>query len=286
MKEIHQIDELQDWVRQEGKAGRTRILVPTMGGLHEGHLSLMDIAREQAGKEDNIVVSLFVNPTQFGPDEDLEAYPQTLDQDRRLCEERGADLLFVPDADEMYKQDASVIVSEQTLCAGLCGRSRPGHFDGVCTVVSKLFNLTQPRAAVFGEKDFQQLAIIRRMVRDLNYPVEVISGPIVRESDGLAMSTRNQYLSPDERQQAGALRKALLEVSKILDGGERNAGLIRERVEAALSGASLARIDYVETVNPVTLQSVDDVGDGLLVALAVFFGTTRLIDNMSWREER
>ena len=285
VKEIHQIDELQDWVRQQGETGRTRVLVPTMGGLHEGHLSLVDIAREQAGKNESVVLSLFVNPTQFGPDEDLEDYPKTLDRDRQLCEEWGVDLLFVPDADEIYEQDASVIVSEQTLSKGLCGRSRPGHFDGVCTIVSKLFNLIQPRAAVFGEKDFQQLAVIRRMVRDLNYLVEIIGGPIVRESDGLAMSTRNQHLSPEERQQAGVLSKALREAGETLDEGERNAGHIRERVGKIITSVSLARVDYVEAVHPDTLQTLDEVDDALLVAVAVFFGNTRLIDNLCWREE-
>lgn len=285
MKEIHQIGELQDWVRQETQAGRKRILVPTMGGLHEGHLSLMDIARQRAGREDRVSVSLFVNPTQFGPGEDLEAYPRTLEQDRKLCEERGVDLLFVPEADAMYAEDASLLVSEQSLSKTLCGASRPGHFDGVCTVVSKLFNLFQPGIAVFGEKDFQQLAIIRRMVRDMNYPIEIVGGPIVRERDGLAMSTRNQYLGPDERQQAVVLREALLDAGKKLDNGERNAELIREEVKNMLSRVSSAKPDYVETVHPDNLQSTEQVGDALLVAIAVFFGSTRLIDNLCWREE-
>jgi len=286
VKVLHQIAELQDWIRLEREAGRARVLVPTMGGLHEGHLSLMDIARQGAGGEDRVIVSLFVNPTQFGPNEDLEAYPQNLQRDRQLCEERGVDLLFAPNADEMYEQDASVRVSERTLSAGLCGHSRPGHFDGVCTIVSKLFNLTQPRAAVFGEKDFQQLAIIRRLVRDMNYPIELISGPIVREEDGLAMSTRNQNLNSEERQQALVLRNALLTAGELLDGGERNTALIREGVEKVLSSAPLARIDYVETVHSDTLQAIEEAQDTLLVAVAVFIGTTRLIDNLCWREEK
>lgn len=285
MKEIQQIGELQDWLREEVGAGRSRTLVPTMGGLHEGHLSLVDIARQHTGKKGRVVLSLFVNPTQFGPGEDLDSYPKNLERDRQLCEERGVDLLFAPGADAMYEEDASVTVSEQTLSGTLCGASRPGHFDGVCTVVSKLFNLIQPQAAVFGEKDYQQLAIIRRLVRDLNYPIEIVGGPIVRESDGLAMSTRNQYLSPDERREAVVLRKALLQAREMFDGGERSASLIREQVEKLISSAPLARIDYVGTVHPDTLQPAGEVADALLVAVAVFFGSTRLIDNLCWREE-
>lgn len=285
MREIHQIDELQDWVRQEAKAGRPRVLVPTMGGLHEGHLSLVDIARDWGTDKSQVVVSIFVNPTQFGADEDLDAYPRTLDQDWALCGERGVDLLFVPSAGEIYARDASVAIAEQTLSTGLCGRSRPGHFEGVCTIVGKLFNLIQPEAAVFGEKDFQQLAIIRRMVRDLNYPIKVVSGPIIREPDGLAMSTRNQYLDHDEREQALVLDKALRQAREALENGERSAVGIRSLVEGLLSATPLARTDYVETVHPDTLEPVEEVDDALLVALAVFFGATRLIDNLCWREE-
>ncbi len=285
MKQIQQLDELQDWVQQETSVGRRRVLVPTMGGLHEGHLSLVDIARQQAGKEGRVVVSLFVNPTQFGPNEDLGAYPKSLEKDRQLCEERGADLLFAPEADGMYAADASVGVSEGRLSRGLCGGSRPGHFDGVCTIVSKLFNLIQPRAAVFGEKDYQQLAVIRRLVRDLNYPIKIIGGPIVREDDGLAMSTRNQYLSPEERSQAVVLSMALLQARQALDGGERDMLRIRGLVERVLSGSPLARLDYLETVHPDTMQAVEEPGDALLIAVAVFFDSTRLIDNLCWREE-
>lgn len=285
MREIQKIDELQAWVREESDAGGLRILVPTMGGLHEGHLSLVDIARQRAGRNGRVALSLFVNPIQFGPSEDLDAYPKTLQRDRLLCEERGVDLLFTPETDTMYAEDASVTMSEQSLSGTLCGASRPGHFDGVCTVVSKLFNLIQPQVAVFGEKDFQQLAIIRRLVRDLNYPIKIVSGPIVREKDGLAMSTRNQNLSPDERQQAVILRKALLQAQETLNGGEQSGKLIREQVERLISSVPLARIDYVETVDPDTLQPVDEVDDGMLMAVAVFFGSTRLIDNLCWREE-
>jgi pantoate--beta-alanine ligase len=285
VREINRVDELQDWVRQEAKAARPRVLVPTMGGLHEGHLSLVDRARDWGKDKARVVVSIFVNPIQFGPGEDLDAYPRTLDRDRVLCEDSGVDLLFVPSAGEMYAKDASVVVSEGSLSAGLCGRSRPGHFDGVCTIVAKLFNLVQPQAAVFGEKDFQQLAIIRRMVRDLNYPLEVVSGPIVREPDGLAMSTRNQYLGREERRQALVLGEALRQAREALEDGERSAGGIRSLVEGCLANAPLARTDYVETVHPDTLEAIDEVDDALLVALAVFFGGTRLIDNLCWREE-
>lgn len=285
MIEIQQIDELQAWVREECEALRARILVPTMGGLHEGHLSLVDIARQRVGSDGKVALSLFTNPTQFGPDEDLNAYPKTLQRDRLLCEERGVDLLFVPEADAMYAEDASVTMSEQSLSGTLCGASRPGHFDGVCTVVSKLFNLIQPQVAVFGEKDFQQLAIIRRLVRDLNYPIKIVGGPIVREKDGLAMSTRNQNLSPDERQEAVVLRKALLQAREKLGAGERDASVIRKQVENLISSVPLSRIDYVETVHPDTLQPLNEAADALLVAVAVFFGSTRLIDNLCWRED-
>lgn len=285
MKQIQEIDEVQDWVRQETAAGRRRVLVPTMGGLHEGHLSLMDLARKRAGKEGRVVVSLFVNPTQFGPGEDLDAYPKSMERDRQLCEERGVDLLFAPQAQSMYAGDASVSVCESVLSQGLCGQSRPGHFDGVCTVVTKLFNLFQADAAIFGQKDFQQLAIIRRLVRDLNYPLEIIGGPIVRERDGLAMSTRNLNLSPEERSQAVVLRKTLLRAKQVLDGGERSVASLRELVQNELARSPLARLDYLETVQPDTLQSVEEVGETLLVAVAVFFGQTRLIDNLCWREE-
>ncbi len=285
MKQVQQIDEIQDWVRQETAAGRKRVLVPTMGGLHEGHLSLMDIARQRVGTEGRVVVSLFVNPTQFGRGEDLGAYPRSLERDRVMCEERGVDLLFCPEVQSMYAGDASVRVCESDLSRGLCGRSRPGHFDGVCTVVTKLFNLFQAEAAVFGQKDFQQLAIIRRLVRDLNYPIEIIGGPIVREVDGLAMSTRNLNLSPEERSQAVVLRKALLQAKQLLDGGERRAAIIRELVQNEIASRPLARLDYLETAQPATLQAVDKVGETLLVAVAVFFGKTRLIDNLYWSEE-
>jgi len=286
VREINQVDELQDWVRQEAKAGRPRVLVPTMGGLHEGHLSLVDIARKWGAGKAQVVLSIFVNPTQFGPGEDLEAYPRALDRDRALCGQRGVDLLFVPKVGEIYEKDASVMVSERELSKGLCGRSRPGHFDGVCTIVAKLFNLVQPGAAVFGEKDFQQLAVIRRMVRDMNYPVEVLSGPIIREPDGLAMSTRNQYLADDERQQALVLGEALRRAHGALAGGEHGVPRIGSLLEECLSNSPLARIDYVETVHPDTLEAVERVDDALLVALAVFFGDTRLIDNLCWRKER
>jgi len=285
VKQVQQIDEIQDWVRQETAAGRKRVLVPTMGGLHEGHLSLMDIARQRVGTEGRVVVSLFVNPTQFGRGEDLGAYPRSLERDRVMCEERGVDLLFCPEVQSMYAGDASVRVCESDLSRGLCGRSRPGHFDGVCTVVTKLFNLFQAEAAVFGQKDFQQLAIIRRLVRDLNYPIEIIGGPIVREVDGLAMSTRNLNLSPEERSQAVVLRKALLQAKQLLDGGERRAAIIRELVQNEIASRPLARLDYLETAQPATLQAVDKVGETLLVAVAVFFGKTRLIDNLYWSEE-
>ncbi len=221
MIELQKTEQVQDWLQQERRAGIERVLVPTMGGLHEGHLSLIDIARQRAGESGRVVVSLFVNPTQFGPDEDLQAYPKTMQRDRELCKERGVDLLFAPAVNEMYAEDASVKVAEEILSTGLCGQSRPVHFGGVCTIVTKLFNLFQPNVAVFGEKDFQQLAIIRRLVRDLNYPIDIMGGAIVREADGVAMSTRNKNLSPSARQQAVVLSKALLAAKGYLDEGGR-----------------------------------------------------------------
>ncbi|MFK5922155.1 MAG: pantoate--beta-alanine ligase [Verrucomicrobiota bacterium] len=285
MIELQKIEQVQDWIQQEIRAGIERVLVPTMGGLHEGHLSLIDIARQRAGESGRVVVSLFVNPTQFGPDEDLQAYPKTMQRDRELCKERGVDLLFAPAVNEMYAEDASVKVAEEILSAGLCGQSRPVHFGGVCTIVTKLFNLFQPHAAVFGEKDFQQLAIIRRLVRDLNYPVDIMGGAIVREADGVAMSTRNKNLSPSARQQAVVLNKALFAAKGYLDEGGRCLSEIRALMEDVISGFPLARLDYLEMVDPGTLQALDQAGERLLIALAVYFDNTRLIDNLHWREE-
>jgi pantoate--beta-alanine ligase len=256
--------------------GRRIGLVPTMGALHEGHLSLVRIARKQA---DVVVVSIFVNPAQFGPSEDFSRYPRDLDRDAGLCRKEGVDIVFHPDAADVYAPDHSAFVIDEKLSRGLCGASRPGHFRGVATVVMKLFNLTQPHVAVFGEKDAQQLRILRRMVRDLNAPVTVVSGPTVREPDGLAMSSRNSLLTTAERRDALCLRGALDVAVSMAAGGERNADKIKCAMKERVDRAATAKIDYIEIVDDESLESVGAIRGRVLVALAVKFSRTRLIDN-------
>jgi pantoate--beta-alanine ligase len=278
MKVVSTIAELQAHDRNRS---RFRVLVPTMGALHAGHVSLIRLARKRAGETGEVVVSIFVNPLQFEPGSDFSRYPRPETADEEVCRSEGVDLLFRPSANEkMYANDRSTIVEETALSKGLCGASRPGHFRGVCTVVTKLFHLLAPQAAVFGEKDFQQLAIISRMVRDLDFPIEIVPGPIVREADGLALSSRNQYLTGEERAQAPIIRQALLDaahspettVSKVI-------GAVREKIESA----PLARIDYVEIVGADDLQPRLIIESRSLLAVAVFFGKTRLIDNVLLR---
>jgi len=257
--------------------GKRRVLVPTMGALHKAHGELVRVARENAGKNGQAVVSIFVNPLQFEPGSDYERYPRPEKEDEEFCRKLGVDILFRPSPAEMYARDRSVFVDEDSLSQLLEGESRPGHFRGVCTVVAKLFNILQPDAAIFGEKDFQQLAVIRRMVRDLSYRIDIVAVPTVREADGVAFSSRNAYLNPEERKQAAVLRKALL-ASK--ESGKRSA---RETVDLArqiISEAPLARIDYVKLVDAETLQPSETLKRGSLLALAVYFGKTRLIDNI------
>jgi pantoate--beta-alanine ligase len=265
------------------KSKQRRVLVPTMGALHRGHLELIRIAREAVGPGGQVAVSIFVNPLQFEPGADFEKYPRPESVDEDLCQKQGVDLLYRPTPSEMYAQDRSVFVEETSLANTLCGRSRPGHFRGVCTVVSKLFNILEPDAAVFGEKDFQQLAIIRRMVRDLNYPIEIIGAPIVREPDGLAFSSRNQYLNSEEREQATIVRNACLAAAELVRNGERAAFDILGVTRSTIERAPLARIDYLELVDAENLQPIDSLGERSLLALAVFFGKTRLIDNIQLR---
>jgi len=260
--------------------GECRVLVPTMGALHRGHLELIRIARAAARDKGEVAVSIFVNPLQFGPGGDYEKYPRPETDDDEFCRSAGVDLLFRPAPDEMYAAHFSVAIEETLLSTTLCGKSRPGHFRGVCTVVAKLFNILAPDAAVFGEKDFQQLAIIRRMVRDLNFPIEIIGAPTVREIDGLAFSSRNQYLNASERQQAPVLRAALVEGARLAAGGERSAVVVLAAARKVIDTAPLARIDYLELVNAATLQPIEHVQPNSLIALAVFFGQTRLIDNI------
>jgi pantoate--beta-alanine ligase len=259
---------------------KRRVLVPTMGALHRGHLELIWIAREAAGKESEVAVSIFVNPLQFAPGDDYENYPRPETDDEEFCRSAGVNILFRPSSAERYAADFSVAIEENSLSAALCGKSRPGHFRGVCTVVAKLFHVLAPAAAVFGEKDFQQLAIIRRMVRDLNFQIEIIGAPTVRESDGLACSSRNQYLSATERQQAPTLRAALMEGARLAAGGEQSASAIIAAARKVMDTSLLARIDYLELVNADTLQPLEIVQPNSLIALAVFFGQTRLIDNI------
>jgi len=251
--------------------------VPTMGALHEGHLSLIRAAKAQCK---TVVVSIFVNPTQFGPKEDLAKYPRPFERDCQLLEREGVDVLFAPTAEEMYPQGAVTWVEVESMSGKLCGRSRPGHFRGVTTVVSKLFHIVGPAAAFFGQKDAAQAAIIRRMVRDLVFPVEIVVCPIVRELDGLAMSSRNAYLSPEERKSALALSRALHEVQEYFDRGERRTARLLEAGTNEISQNPGVRLDYFEAVDPHTLEAKPEVNGPTLVAVAAFVGSTRLIDNV------
>src|SRR5438270_2852166 len=272
MKIITTIAEAQS-CRQK----KPRVLVPTMGALHKAHGELIRVARDKAGKEGEVAVSIFVNPLQFEPGSDYERYPRPEKEDEEFCRNLDVDLLFRPSAAEMYQQNQSVFVDENSLSNLLEGKSRPGHFRGVCTVVAKLFNILQPDAAVFGEKDFQQLAIIRRMVRDLSYKIDIVAVPTVREDDGLACSSRNAYLNAEERKQASVLRQALLAAKESKRESDND---IVDLVRKLISDAPLARIDYVELVNAETLKPVGCRGHNALLALAVYFGQTRLTDNI------
>jgi pantoate--beta-alanine ligase len=252
------------------------VLVPTMGALHEGHAELIRRARRLAGKSGTVVVSIFVNPIQFGPKEDLAKYPRPWKQDLAVCRACGADLVFAPPVEEVYAEDRSVFVNEESLSAHLCGASRPGHFRGVCTVVAKLFLMLQPDSAVFGEKDWQQLAIIRRMVRDLNFPVRILGHPTVREPDGLAKSSRNAYLTADERAAAPGIQAALQAAAC-----KKSPSAIRSSARAALQKIPGARLDYVELVDAESLQPVANLRRPMRLAAAVFLGRARLIDNIA-----
>jgi pantoate--beta-alanine ligase len=256
---------------------KRRVLVPTMGALHKAHGELIRIAREAAGKDGEVAMSIFVNPLQFEPGSDYERYPRPEKTDKEFCRNAGVDLLFRPSAEELYAADRSTFVEEISLSGTLEGKSRSGHFRGVCTVVAKLFNILAPNAAVFGEKDFQQLAIIRRMVRDLNFNIEIIAVPTIREEDGLACSSRNQYLNSEERKQATVLHKALLAAK---DAGKKSANDVVVLAQKVVHKSHLARIDYVEVVDSETLTPVEMVRANSVLLLAVFFGKTRLIDNM------
>ena len=261
------INEVRQIVKKWRKEGLTVGLVPTMGYLHEGHKSLIDKAVKE---NDRVVVSVFVNPIQFGPTEDLASYPRDLERDAKLCEEAGANLIFHPEKEEMYFDDFSSFVEVQGVSKGLCGKSRPIHFRGVCTVVTKLFNIVKPDRAYFGQKDAQQLAVVKRMVRDLNMDIEIVGCPIIREEDGLAKSSRNTYLSAEERKAAVILSKSLKlgKEAKIIDIITNN-----------INTEKLAKIDYVEIVDPLSIENIDKIENSALVAMAVYIGKTRLIDN-------
>jgi pantoate--beta-alanine ligase len=277
MRVLETIAAMKQQMKAWRQAGKSVGLVPTMGYFHEGHLSLM---RQARAENDAVVVSLFVNPTQFGPHEDLERYPRDFAQDCRKAEALGVDVLFAPTAEEMYPPGYCTYVHVEGLTDSLCGASRPGHFRGVATVVLKLFHIIPADRAYFGEKDFQQLRVIQRMVADLNLDVEIIPMPIVREPDGVAMSSRNAYLNPAERQAAGVLYRALQRAQEAVAAGERDARKLQQAVTAFIRSEPLARIDYVAVVDPQTLEEVSEVAGPTLLALAVHIGPARLIDNV------
>ncbi len=276
MKISGKIDEVRNQVKEWKKQGLSVALVPTMGYLHEGHKSLMERARKE---NDKVVVSIFVNPMQFGPNEDLESYPRDLERDSKICEAAGVDLIFHPEVEEMYGPDFHSFVDMTVLPEKLCGASRPVHFRGVQTVVSKLFHIVPADRAYFGQKDAQQLAIIRRMVIDLDFDIEIIGCPIIREEDGLAKSSRNTYLSEEERKQAVILNQSLDAAMDAIDAGEKDAVQIKQIITDKLNTCPLAKIDYVEVVSFDTIQPIEKIEGAVLIAIAVYIGTTRLIDN-------
>lgn len=271
------ISETREQIRAWKKQGYTIGLVPTMGFLHEGHASLIQRCRKE---NDKVVVSVFVNPTQFGPNEDLEDYPRDFERDCRLCEDIGADLIFHPEPEEMY-QNACAYVNIETLSDTLCGKTRPVHFRGVCTVVSKLFHIVAPDQAYFGQKDAQQLAIIRKMVNDLNFDIRIVGCPIIREEDGLAKSSRNTYLNPQERKAALCLYRAVQRGQEVIAAGCSSTAICQE-MKKVIDAEPLAKIDYISVVDALTMQPVEKVERDVLVAMAVYIGKTRLIDNFSY----
>lgn len=276
MQIAYTVKEVREQVKAWRKEGLSVGLVPTMGYLHEGHASLIKKAVED---NDRVVTSIFVNPTQFAPTEDLEAYPRDMEKDSKLCETLGVDLIFHPEPEEMYAPDFCTWVDMDVLSKTLCGKSRPIHFRGVCTVVSKLFHIVTPDRAYFGQKDAQQLAIIRRMVRDLNMDIEIVGCPIVREEDGLAKSSRNTYLNEEERKAALILSQSIFLGQKMVQEGETDAAKIKTAMVEKIQSEPLARIDYVEIVDGLSMQPVDTVQSPTLAAIAVYIGKTRLIDN-------
>lgn len=274
---VEKVKDMKELSKKYLKENKTIGFVPTMGFLHEGHLSLVKRAREE---NDIVVVSIFVNPTQFGPNEDYESYPRDFERDVKLLKELNVDVVFHPPVEEMYPKDFSTYVEETKLSRYLCGKSRPGHFRGVCTIVTKLFNIVHPTRAYFGQKDAQQFRVIKRMVRDLNMDVELVECPIVREHDGLAMSSRNIYLSDDERVQALALYNSLKLAENLIKSGERDAGVVKSAMKEFLSRYDKVKIDYVEIVDEETLEPVKHIEGKVIVAIACWVGKARLIDNV------
>lgn len=282
MQVVKTIEELRSIVKWWRGEGHSVGLVPTMGYLHEGHKSLIVKA---VSENDRVVVSDFVNPTQFGVNEDLDSYPRDIDRDAALCEEAGADVIFHPEPEEMYAFGNCTFVDMDHLTKGLCGKTRPTHFRGVCTVVSKLFNIVTPDRAYFGEKDAQQLAVIRQMVRDMNFNLTIVGCPIVREEDGLAMSSRNTYLNPAERKAALILHKSLTMGQEMIEAGEKDVQKIKNAIVKQIKTERLARIDYVELVDTETLEPVKTITGPILAAIAVYIGKTRLIDNFTVKDQ-
>lgn len=280
MKIVKNISEVREIINQQKSQGKTVGFVPTMGYLHEGHASLMRKAKSECGY---VVVSIFVNPTQFGPNEDYEKYPRDFERDSCVCDDAGVDLMFLPEVGEMYPSKGLVYADVDVLGDRLCGASRPGHFRGVLSVVLKLFNIVIPHKAYFGQKDAQQLIIIKQMTKDFNIPVEIVPCPIVREEDGLALSSRNTYLTKEQRVQAPIIFEALEMARKMLVRNEEKVSLIKESIRSCISKAELANLDYIEVVSFETLQPLESVTEPVLVAVAVFFGKTRLIDNFVYR---
>ena len=279
MRVVKSVKEVRDTVKEWKAQGLSVGFVPTMGYLHEGHESLI---KKAVKDNDRVVVSIFVNPMQFGPTEDLDKYPRDLERDSKLCENAGANLIFHPEKEEMYFEDFSSYVDINGLSDELCGKSRPIHFRGVCTVVTKLFNIVNPDRAYFGEKDAQQLAIIRRFVRDLNIDIEIIGCPIIREEDGLAKSSRNTYLSKEERQAALILSQSLNLAKDAINSGERNSSVVIDIISNNIKKEPLAKIDYIEVVDSLSMKPVKTIDKLVLVAIAVYIGKTRLIDNFTF----
>lgn len=276
---VKKIDEVRNLVKEWKKQGLTIGYVPTMGALHEGHESLI---KRAVSENDKVIVSVFVNPTQFGPNEDYDSYPRNIEKDMELCKNAGAAAVFNPEPSEMYFDNKSTTVSVSGLTDVLCGARRPGHFNGVCLVITKFFNIIKPDRAYFGQKDAQQVAVLKRMVRDLSFDVEIVPCPIIREEDGLAKSSRNTYLNEMERKAALVLSRSLKIAKDMLDKGERNADKIKEAMISEISNEPLAKIDYVEIVDSEDLISVSNIERTILVPIAVYIGKTRLIDNFTY----